>query len=716
MPTKTPNSNQSTNKQPNAIKVKGLHGRVFLVFALLVLLGVYIQMRIVGLQFFGNEKWVKMIKDQMQQERYIEPVRGDICDEHGRIMATSFPIYEVRFDTRCTSNEVFDRNVDSLAICLAKLFGDKSRQEYKNLLVKARIEGKRNLFVHRADYIQLKQMKNFPIFRLGRFKGGFIANAENVRKMPFKSLARRTIGYKLKDGTRIGLEDAYDKELTGERGTYFAYRIEGGTWVPVYSENTTEAKDGYDVITTIDIDLQDVAHSALLQQLRKHNAGYGTTILMEVATGDIKAIVNLTKVDEGEYAETYNYAIGTSAEPGSTIKLASLIVGLEDGCFDLQDTVQTGNGMYRIYNHVIRDTKPHGTITVKESLEMSSNVGVAKLILKHYRKDPNRFIDKLYQMSLGAPLGIEIKGEGEPMIIRPSNKFWSGVSLAQMAYGYELRQTPLQILTFYNAVANGGKMMKPRFVKQIQDHGRVVRRINTQVINPSICSKSTIKKAQEMLEGVVENGTAKNLSNSNYKIAGKTGTAQIANRSGGYIHEGHKTYNGSFVGYFPADNPKYSCIVVVSAPTSGVYTGNLAAGPVFKAIADRVYATNRDLNNGKRITDSIAPSEFIPVTKDGWAKDTRFLVNKLNIPYSQENAKGDWVSTTKTDSMIRLATRNQPENAVPNVKGMGLKDAVFLLENKGLRVKVEGRGAVRQQSIAPGSLYRNGDVITLKLS
>jgi len=675
--------------------------------------------KVVWLNVWEHDKWVKRLNES-QKEIEIEPNRGDICASDGHsILATSIPYYDIRLDTRAVSNDVFRSNLDSLALCLSRLFKDKTEYEYKRALLSAHSRGDRYYLVRRrVNFVDLKELKKFPLFRMGRYKGGMIVVQENRRVRPFESLAARTIGYEKQSGVKVGLEGSYDKELSGEKGYFIGQRISGGYYVPINDDSQIEPKDGYDIITTIDINLQDVAHSALKNQLQKHGAKYGTAILMEVETGDIKAIVNLTKDDSSDkYVETYNYAIGTRTEPGSTIKLASLMAGLEDGCFDLDDSIDTGNGKWKIYNLTISDTKKegHGKISVKHVFEVSSNIGVAKLITESYGQNPAKFINRLHNMSLDAPLDLEIQGGRDGYVKNPSDKLWSGVSLAQMSYGYETEFTPLNILTFYNAVANNGKMMRPRFVKKIVDHGQTIRTIPTDVINPSICSRETIRKAQEMLCGVVENGTAKNMRNPNYKIAGKTGTAQL-NRNGTYRYQGRVAYQASFCGYFPADNPKYSCIVVVNAPTSGVYTGNWAAGPVFKEIADKVYSTHLELHKDAKQDEKIETKDLVPVSKSGYYTETKLVADKLNIPLEFAGQKSEWINTTKTDSTVKITSRTIDRKTVPYVIGMGAKDAIFILENAGMTVSVIGRGMVSHQSLRAGDVFRKGDKIILTLS
>lgn len=703
----------SENKTGKEIVVRLTVVYLFVVFFALIIIG-----RVLYLQVAEHDKWANA-NTVSQKDIVIEPDRGDIMATDGRVLATSVPYYEIRMDTKCPAltDDIFNQHIDSLAWHLSNLFKDKSAAHYKRNLVSARYRGDRyHLIKRRVDYIELKQLKTFPIFRRGQYKGGFIYKQENRRIQPFVNLASRTIGYYNENVTTVGLEGAYNEELRGEKGVRLVQRIAGGVYVPVNDGNEVEPRNGYDIITTIDVNLQDVAHDALMQQLKKHSASHGTAVLMEVNTGDVKAIVNLKRDNNGQYSELYNYAIGERTEPGSTFKLASLMVALEDGYIDLDDSIDTGNGVVRYHDHLVRDSRRggYGKITVKRVFEVSSNVGVSKIVTKYYYENEERFVNRLDQMMLTKKLGLEIKGERAPYIKFPTDTLWSGISLPQMSYGYEVEQTPLQILTFYNAVANDGKMLKPRFVKAIADHGQVIRRFSPQVIKPSICSKATIQKAKLMLEGVVENGTAQNLKNSNYTIAGKTGTAQIANRKYGYRYRSKISYQASFVGYFPANDPKYSCIVVVNAPSSGVYYGNLVAGQVFKEIADKVYSTSLDLHDRGILVDVVKPDEA-PYTKCGSRKDLEYLFDIMNVKSHNLGINSDWVATQQKDTVVKFYNRYVKDRLVPNVEGMGAKDALFVLENLGFNVILEGRGSVQHQSLRPDTPFREGDKIVLKL-
>jgi cell division protein FtsI (penicillin-binding protein 3) len=700
---------------------KDIVWRVGLIYAVFFLFGLAILGRVLHLQLVEGEKWSQKQQTLTLKDFTIEPNRGNIFDTRYRLLATSVPYYEIRMDLRSNalSASVFNENVDALARNLSVLFRDKSAYQYKSELLNARRNGERyHLVKRRVTYEELKALKSFPIFELGRYKGGFIYVQDNRRILPHQSLASRTIGYLTKgsSGNVVGIEGAYDHYLRGVVGVRMMQKLSGNVWMPVHDKNEVEPRDGYDVITTLDINIQDVAHHALLKQLQRHDARHGTAILMEVESGEIRALVNLEKDDDGAYRELYNYAIGESSEPGSTFKLPVLMAALEDGVVDLYDTIDTGEGSVQFYDKVIRDTREegYGKITLKEVFEVSSNVGVSKCIDAHYRGREKEFIDRLYSMDLNQKLGLEIKGEGTPDIKYPGDSLWSGISLPMMSHGYEIRMTPMQILAFYNAVANDGKLIRPKLVREIRSNGQLLKRIPTVVINPSITSMSTIRKAQEMLKGVVENGTAKNLRNDLYSIAGKTGTAQVAKQNTGYGRFSEIQYQASFVGYFPADHPKYSCIVVVNAPSKWVYYGNLVAGPVFKEISDKVYASQLDLHEPVNMADQ--NNTTFPFSKNGSLGDLVSIIDYFKLGPDPQVTGSDWVITESTDSAIMVSPLPVQDKLVPNVVGMGIKDAVFLLENSGLKVRARGWGTVRSQSVIPGTIVRPGMGIVLEMS
>jgi cell division protein FtsI (penicillin-binding protein 3) len=684
---------------------KDIIWRVALVYITMIVVGMLILAKVVDLAIIEKDKYKSLSQKQTIKNFTIYPNRGDILAADGRLLSSSVPYYEIRLDMKSNAfdREAFRKELTPLARGLSRLFGDKTASAYRSELLRAYARGSRYYLLKRnVTYRQMKALKQLPFFRRGRYKAGLIIVQTNKRIRPQRELAARTIGYlsQGEKGTVVGIEGAYDQALRGKAGVRLMQRLSGNVWMPLRDANTVDPQDGEDVVTTIDIDIQDVAENSLKRQLIKNNADHGCVVLMEVKTGDVKAIANLEKTGDGEYRETYNFAIGESVEPGSTFKLPVLIAGLEDGAWSLEDTVDTDHGKVRFYDKVIRDSHDggYGKITVKRVLEVSSNVGMSKLVMEHYGDRPRDLIDRLYSMGLNNKLGLEIKGEGTPMIHYPGDKYWSGISLAMISHGYEVKMTPLQILTFYNAIANDGVEVKPRFVQELRYHGRTVKRFAPEVINPSICSKETLAKARLMLEGVVEDGTAKNLRNSVYKIAGKTGTAQIADERKGYKQ---RKYLASFVGYFPADEPRYSCIVVVSAPSNSVYYGNLVAGPVFREVADKVYATSLDLQRDYLAYSATANSA--PYSKNGDLEETERVFGRLGIPYEPPGGKSRWVRVSSHDSVVVMKPLRTIPGLVPNVKGMGLKDALYLLEKEGVQVFADGWGTVKKQSVPPGS-------------
>ena len=689
-----------------------------LVYLIIGLLAVAIFVRILILQYVQRGKWADMSEKYVFKTAEMPANRGDILTSDDRLLASSVPYYTIYMDTRSSgmSSATWSDGINGLSAGLAQLLGERSASGWKSIITEARKKGDRYFLIQRkVDYEKLKKLKQLPIFSEGQYRGGMVAQAENKRIMPGGDLAARTIGYLNlgSEGNEVGVEGAFDKDLAGKNGVAVKQRLTGGDWITVEGPNSVESRDGNDVVTTLDLDLQDVASTALLNQLRKNHADHGCAVLMEVSTGNIKAIANLGLEDDGDYHESYNYAIGESTEPGSTFKLPSLMAAIEDGVIDTGDIVDTGNGMVKYYDHIIRDTKEHGVITVKQVFEESSNVGTSKLIYEHYKNNPKDFVNRLYAMRLNKPLGIQLKGEGEPLIRYPGDKLWSGLTLPMMSHGYEVQLTPLQILTFYNAVANDGKMMRPLFVSAIVRNGSVIKSYDPEVIINSIASRSTIRKAKKMMEGVVENGTATNLKNPNYKIAGKTGTAQIAKEKYGYRSGDRVSYSASFVGYFPAENPLYSCIVVVNSPSNGVYFGNVVAGTVFKEISDKVYATRFFRIYKPETKDNIKPSA--PDAGNGYRADINEVLKNLDIKY-RRTADDDWVVTRESGDTVSLSGLKMQPGLVPDVRGMSLRDAVYLLENNGLRVKISGKGKVLRQSPEHGARYNEETIVSLEMN
>ena len=688
--------------------------RIYVMYAFMCLFGVAILVQIGRVTFVQGEYWRSRAQEQTVRPVDIEAARGNIFASDGSLLATSKPIYEVRWDANVPyiTDERFNENIEELSKELADLFRDKSWQAYKRELTDARRNGSRyHLIGRNVDHKQLGLIRSFPLFDAGRFKGGLIYMQKSKRSKPFKHLAARTIGYDRPD-YHVGLEGAYSEELSGVGGQRLMQKIAGGVWKPLSDGNDIEPKDGNDLVTSIDINIQDVAEHALYTQLSKHEAASGCAVLMEVETGEIKAIANLTRKDNGSYQETYNWAVGAASEPGSTFKLASIISLLEDGLVDISDSVDTERGTKKFYDRTVKDSHPglYDKLTVQRSFEVSSNVAISSLVHQHYGQDPAKFVANLRKMGLGDSLGLEIPGEGKPMIKDPSDPTWSGVTLPWMSFGYELLMTPMQTLTLYNAVANNGVMVRPKFIRSINRDGQPIKEFKTEILNKKICSDATLEQVRKLLVGVVEEGTAKNLKHADYAIAGKTGTAQIA-KGGSYKRE--KTYQASFVGYFPAEKPRYSCIVVVNSPSRQFYYGNVVAGPIFKEISDKVYSTQLEMHEE---LESDTSNSVIPSAAIAQWTDLNSIYGHLNINTHTRDQDSEWVYAIPEADSVTLKEREFSQGFVPRVIGMVAADAIYLLENAGLTVEIVGAGRIYKQSIIPGTRITKGRTIVIELA
>lgn len=688
--------------------------RVYLVFGLILLVAGAISVQVLKIQVKEGPVWVSLADSLTTKYISIEAGRGNLLSEDGGLLATSLPYFEVRVDWKSPAmrDELFDKHVDSLSIMMAAFLG-KPKHDVKKSIIQARKRGNRYFLIAKnLTYPELQEIKSWPLFNLGRYKGGLIVMRRNKRVNPYKMLAHRTIGYVRDDILPVGLEGSYDDYLTGVKGKRLMQKIAGGTWIPVNDEEEISPQNGKDVVTTIDINLQDVLENALLKALQRHKADHGTAVLMEVKTGKIRAIANIGSFKDGSYWEKYNYAVGEAREPGSTFKTASMIALLEDGYVDLNDSVDLENGAVNFYDKTMRDSDDHELrkVSVKHAFEISSNVGISKLIDKYYSHQPEKFIAHLERMGLTDKTEIEIKGEAEPFIKKADSKDWTGITLPWMAVGYELTLTPLQVLNFYNAIANDGIHVKPTLVSSVQEYGKELEKFDAKTDNKRICSKETLVKLKQLMEGVVENGTASHLKSPYYRIAGKTGTAQIAKGNSGY----RKVYLASFAGFFPADNPAYSCIVTISEPKMGVYYGGWVAGPVFKEVSDKIYASTIDLHN--QINNEKAYlADYRPQSKAGFRMDTEEIYDWLEVE-KQTSENTDWIECENQREGVALKAKQISDKAIPDVRGMGLRDAMYLLENMGLKVKVEGRGRVYYQSVRYGTPITPGREIVLKLT
>ncbi|WP_303310893.1 penicillin-binding protein [Hymenobacter sp. BT730] len=698
---------------------KSIVTRVRLAFLGVCLFSAAVVWKVARIQFNEGEKW-----RALEQERRIvyQPVfatRGNIYSDNESIMATSLPFYRVAWDPSVVNEQTFRGGVDSLALLLSQFFKDRSPQEYRRKLVnakRAKDPAVRYLRLNsrQINFQEKKLLTQWPIFRAGKNKGGAIFEKVDKRFRPFGGLAQRTIGFINEDKNGAGLEYTFNKHLAGKDGEALFERLPGGN-KPIYDGTEVKPVPGYDVKTTLDINLQDVAENALYKSLVDNNAQYGCVILMEVKTGEIKAVANLGKVAEGIYKEDYNYAIADQGrtEPGSTFKLASMMALFEENPdITLDDMVDTGNGRVYVGGAVKTDSHGYGKITVKQVFEKSSNIGVAKLIDHQFSKSPDKYTDYLKKFGLDKPLGFQMAGEARPYVKDPTDRSWSRTSLTTMSIGYELKLAPLQTLAFYNAVANNGVKVQPIIVREIKQADKVLEHFEPRVLNQKICSEETLAKVRAMMEGVVTEGTARGIRSADFTMAGKTGTAWKF-KNGAYT----KVYSTSFCGYFPADNPKYSCIVVVDSPKNGRIYGADVAAPVFRELADKAMA--RDAASQRPLL-ARAPvnKKRIPSVGGGMQEELQLVCERIGLKSESQADGDDWVRTEQTDSNAKtLALQLNPikRGRVPNVVGMTLRDALFLLENRGLRVRLNGTGRVKAQSIAAGTPLQRGAMVILEL-
>lgn len=665
-----------------AVEDKYISYRIYLVACAIFLMAIGIAVKLTNIQWIEGDYYRQLAKERTVRNFVIPANKGNIYSADGSLLATSIPNYIIRFDALAPKAEDFEKNVDALSDSLSLVLG-KPSGFYQNELRKARANNNRYYLIARGlSYTEYMKIKNFPLFELGAYKGGIITEQKTVREHPIGKIAERTIGYERKthNGTfdGKGIEWAYRIYLNGKDGKVLKQKIAKGQWKPIRDVNEVEPQDGYDVISTIDVFIQDIAHHALLKQLEDYEADHGCVVVMETQTGKVKAISNLGRATDGTYYETTNYAVAESHEPGSTYKLADLMALLEDKKADTSDVYDSKGGVIVYSGKKVRDSHEggYGKISLARGFEVSSNTVMVQAVYDNYKNNPSQFVNHLNNFGLNKPLGLSIKGEGRPYIPQPSDKHWSNISLPWMAFGYGVSITPMQTLAFYNAVANNGEMVKPQFVSEIREWNKTIKKYDKEVLNPKICSQGTILKLKAVLENVVKKGTGSKLYSKEFSMAGKTGTAQV-----NYSKDGGsgKYYASSFVGYFPADHPKYSCIVVVHKPSTANnnYYGADVAGPVFKRIAQKIFTDAPSTNEIKNLNRSIQKQE-----------------NNFNA-YN-----------------TKLQNRKQ---LIPNVKGMPGMDAIALLENLGLKVRARGVGKVKTQSLQAGQSIIKNKNITLEL-
>ncbi|WP_199604183.1 MULTISPECIES: penicillin-binding protein [unclassified Bacteroides] len=695
--------------------------RYSLITLVMALTGVIIIIK-AGITMFAERDYWQAVADRFKKENVIvKPNRGNIISSDGKLMASSLPEYQIYMDFQAGGEKkdtMMINHMDEICEGLHKIFPDKSAKEFKQHLLKGRKKKSRNYLIYpkRVSYIQYKEAKRLPVFNLTKYKGGFHELAFNQRKQPFGSLATRTLGrvFAAKDSAVNGLELSFDSILKGRNGITHRQKV-----MNKYL-NITDVPpvDGCDIITTIDVGMQDIAEKALVDKLKEIDANVGVALLMEVSTGEVKAIVNMTKCSDGVYREIKNNAISDMMEPGSVFKTAALMVGLEDGVISPDDGVDTGNGVMMMHGRPMKDHNwrrgGYQYLTLPQILMYSSNIGVSYLIDKHYFDNPDKFVDGIYRIGINQPLHLQIPGEGTPNIRRPKDGRWSKTALAWMSIGYETQIPPMNVLTFYNAIANNGVMVRPKFVKAIARNGEILKEYPTEIMNPAICSPKTLKIIQDMLEMVVSKGLGKSAGSKQFHVSGKTGTAQVSQGAKGY-KSGQVNYLLSFAGYFPSETPQYSCMVAIQK--SGTPASSGWSAQVFSKIAERVYAKNLTDNLANAIDSN---SVVIPNVKAGDVNKSKYILDALKIQNQPQFtlAKSDkpiWGSAQVSPNAVILSHRDILRDFVPSVIGMGAKDAVYLLESKGLRVNLSGVGKVYSQSISQGTLVRKGQTIGLIL-
>lgn len=667
-----------------AVEDKNISYRIYLVAFFLFIMAVAIAVKLTNIQWVEGDYYRKLAKERTVKNFVIPANKGNIYSADGSLLATSIPNYEIRFDAVAPKTEVFEKNIKQLADSLGKLL-NKSSDTFERELRRARVNKSRYFLVARdLSYTEYIAIKSFPLFNLGAYKGGIIVEQETVREHPIGKIAERTIGYIGRDVNGhinpVGVEGAYSNYLNGKDGRILKQKIAKGQWKPISDVNQIEPQDGYDVISTIDVFIQDIAHHALLKQLEEYQADHGCVVVMETKTGYVKAISNLGRNEKtGMYSERLNYAVRESHEPGSTFKLVDLMALLEDKLVDTSAVFDSKGGEIKYFGKSVRDSHKggYGKISLARGFEVSSNTVMVQAVYNNYKSNPTQFVNHINAYGLNRKLGIGFNGEGAPYIPQPSDKKWSRLTLPWMAFGYNVSVTPLQTLAYYNAVANNGEMVKPLFVSEIKEWNKTIKKYDKVVLNPKICSQETIHKLKAILENVVKRGTGSKLYSKDFSMAGKTGTAQVNYAKAGGAE---KYYASSFVGYFPADHPKYSCIVVVHKPntTNNNYYGADVAGPVFKRIAQKIFTDSPTTNEIKNLNRKIQKQE-----------------SNYNSYYAKAQKK---------------------IKSIPNVRGMAGMDAVALLENLGLKVKAIGIGKVKKQSLQAGENINKNATIILELS
>lgn len=702
----------SKKENPKVNTRRAILLRAYLVFGIVLVFGFSVLFTAAKLQLGSDEEFSKEMQQKNTRTIDVKAIRGNIYAADGSLLATSVPRYNMVFDAMADglTKDTFRKYIDSLSLLMATEFKEKNQAAWKSYFTNLRNNKSRYaLVIKDQGYDVVKKIKTWPLVRKGKFKGGFWFDEQGKRLYFMGDLAKRTIGYS-KDGVYVGLEGAFDSLLRGTDGQRMEKRMPGNIWRPMPNAQVKDPVNGYDIVTTLDVNLQDVAQNALQKVLATNEADHGCAVVMEVKTGAIKAMANLKRNEKGEYVEVLNYAVNEFEEPGSTFKMVSVMALLEDGYAKPSDSVNVQGGEVKMFGETMKDaTKPNKNIlTLQESFEKSSNVGISKLVLKHYGKQPEKFVNHALRLGLNFKPEFDIQTPNNPLIKTKKSKNWYNTTLPWMSIGYETKISPLQMLMLYNSVANNGKMMRPYMVSEIRHEGKLIKNIAPQVLNEKICSDKTLAALKSMMEGVVDHGTATNLKNENYQVAGKTGTAKIA--KGKAYAEG--SYKASFAGYFPAANPQYSIIVVINEPKKGTIYGALVAGPVFKDIADKIYSSSLKIQPVVPATGD----PQIPSILKGSSTKTLQVLNSLNISSSLDSGRqSEWVSGEKKGYSVLLKPSRMKEGALPDFKGMGLRDAIVWLEQHKIMVTSEGYGRIVNQSIPAGTAMKQVTQIHLIL-
>lgn len=693
--------------------------RFFIVYAVFLALGGIAVFGIVKEQFLTKDK---VTADDLYKQQVLKPVRGSILACDGSPLAVSIPVYGLRWDSMVVADSTYKKSADSLAQSLSRLFRDKTAEQYRAEMDIARMKKNRyaRICPREVDFGELEDIQNFPIFRLGQFKGGLIVIKGSERVNPYGTLANRTVGSINTLGEGAGIEHTYDFRLRGKEGLQTVHRALGDEWLPVNGMPSVPAVDGEDIRSTIDVRIQEAAETELRNQLAMSDVFEGgTAIVMDVATGAVRGIANMYKRKDGTFDETYNYAFGHATEPGSTLKLAALTAMIEDGYITLDTEVDGGNGEWHYGGIRITDTHRggYGKMTALQAFEKSSNIAFAKMVTGCYENDPAAYISRLHNMKLIEKLNLDIGGEAYAYILSPEDAAWSKSSLASLGYGYALTVTPMHILMFYNAIANGGKMMRPYFIEDFERDGIPTEISGSSTVSGSICSSGTLAAVRKALRGVVENGTAKVCNDPRYAIAGKTGTARVAVNGRYEDEQGNRRYQASFAGYFPADDPKYSCIVVLyTGPTKGNFYGATWAAPIFKRIADKIYASHPEWNP-PLYAHGITPPDS-PSIASGLSGNGGMPVDYMPMSVRPSVKGRGWIKVEGggKDVMYAVTDLEIENGIVPDVSGMGLKDALYLLENEGYKVTFTGSGRVASQTPLAGTALERGQNVSLILN